>query len=186
MLLNNNALKILSEFSQDYSKRIYGGQVAKKLKMNQKTVANILNSLEAENILKYNTEGKNKYYFLNKLNSQIKDILKIVELGRKNLFFEKYPQFKDLFLELEKRTNGLIAIFGSYAKFSSNENSDLDVFVIGNIKDVEDLEDKYNIKINIVRSTHERFSKSDVFIKEVLKNHIILKGIEEYIELTWS
>jgi len=186
MLLNINALKIMGEFSSDYSKRVYGGELAKKLKMNQKTVSNILNSLENEHILKYTTEGKNKYYFLNKLNPQIRDFLKIVEFGRKSLLFEKYPKFKELFLELEKRTKGIIAIFGSYAKFSSNEQSDLDVFVMGSIKDVEDLEEKYDIKINIVRSTQEKFNKSDIFIKEVLKSHILLKGIEEYLELTWQ
>jgi len=186
MLLNKNALRILSEFTSDYSKRIYGGEIAKRLKMNQKTVSNALNSLEADNILKYTTEGKNKYYFLNKLNLQITDILKIVEFGKKNLLFDKYPKFKELFLELEKRTKGMIVIFGSYAKFSSNEQSDLDIFVIGGIKDVEDLEDKYNLKINIIRSTLEKFNKSDIFIQEVLKNHIILKGVEEFIELTWQ
>jgi predicted nucleotidyltransferase len=186
MLLNENALKILSEFSSDYSKRIYGRQVAEKLKMNQKTVSNTLNTLEGEHILKYTTEGKNKYYFLNKLNSQIGDILKIVEFGRKNMFLEKYSKLRGLFLELEKRTKGMLVIFGSYANFTSNEKSDLDVFIIGSIKEVEDLEDKYNIKINVIKSTTEKFNKSEVFIKEVLKNHIILKGVEEFIELTWQ
>ena len=186
MLLNRNTLKILSEFTSDYSKKIYGGEIARKLKMNQKTVSNTLNSLEAENIVKYNVEGKNKYYFLNKLNIQIADILKIVELGKKNLLFEKYSKFKELFLELEKRTRGIIALFGSYAKFISNEKSDLDVFVMGGMKNVEDLEDRYNIKINVVKSTKEKFNKSDIFIKEVLNNHIILKGVEDFIELTWQ
>ena len=185
MLLNNNTLKVLSEFSSDYHKRIYGGEIAKRLKMNQKTVSNILNSLEANNILKYATEGKNKYYFLNKLNPQIADSLKIVEIGRKNLFFEKYPKFKELFLELEKRTNGVLIIFGSYANFTSTEKSDLDVFILGNMEESEDLEDKYNLKINIVRSIEKKFNKFDIFIKEVLKNHLILKGVEKFIELTW-
>jgi len=186
MLLNENALKILSEFCSDSAKRIYGWHIAKKLKMNQKTVSNTLNALEKENILKYNTEGKNKYYFLNKLNSQISDILKIVEFGRKNLFLEKYIKIKELFLEMEKRTKGMLIIFGSYANFTSNEKSDLDVFVIGSIDEVEDLEDKYDLKINIVKSTKEKFNKLDIFIKEVLKNHILLRGVEDFIELTWQ
>lgn len=186
MLLNKTALRILSEFCLDNDKRIYGWQIAKKLKMNQKTISNTLNSLEAENILKYTTEGKNKYYFLNKLNSQIKDVLKIVELGRKGLFLEKYTPLKELIIELEQRTKGMLVLFGSYANFTSNEKSDLDVFIIGTIKEVEDLEDKYNLKLNIVKSTKEKFNKSDIFIKEVLKNHIILKGVEDFIELIWQ
>ena len=53
MLLNENAISVLSEFCSDYDKRVYGSQIAKKLKMNQKTVSNTLNALEKENILKY-------------------------------------------------------------------------------------------------------------------------------------
>ena len=33
--------------------------------MNQKTIANTLNSLEKQNIVKFSTEGRNKYYILN-------------------------------------------------------------------------------------------------------------------------
>ena len=46
MLLNKNKLKILKEFSNDYGKRVYGRNIADKLKMNQKTVSNTLNELK--------------------------------------------------------------------------------------------------------------------------------------------
>jgi len=69
MILNINKIKILKEFSSGYHKRIYGRDIAKKLKMNQKTVSNVLNRLEKEHILEYKKEGKNKYYYLNVLPS---------------------------------------------------------------------------------------------------------------------
>jgi len=136
MILNDKTLNILEEFCLDYNKKIYGRQVANKLKMNQKTVSNMLNRLEKDGILKYSTEGKNKYYFLNILNPQIKDIIKILEIARKNKFIQKHSKLKDLFYALEKRANGILVIFGSYANFTSNKDSDLDVFVIGGIKDI--------------------------------------------------
>ena len=46
MILNINKIKILKEFSSGYHKRIYGRDIAKKLKMNQKTVSTVLNRLE--------------------------------------------------------------------------------------------------------------------------------------------
>jgi predicted nucleotidyltransferase len=185
MLLNKNAFKILAEFCSDYSRRIYGWQIAKKLKMNQKTVSNVLNLLEKENIIKYVTEGKNKYYFLNKLNPKILDILKIIEIERKNIFLEKNIKLQDLFLELEKRAEGVVIIFGSYANSTNNEKSDLDVFIFGKRVEIKDLEDKYNLEINIITSNREKFNKEEVFIKEIIKNHIILRGVEEFIELIW-
>lgn len=186
MLFNNNARLILGEFCLDYSRKMYGRQLAKSLKMNQKTAANTLNGLEKEGILKYSTEGKNKYYFLNKHNPKVADVIKIIEIERKNRFIERYPELKELFYALEKKTDGMAIIFGSYANLTANKNSDLDVFIAGKISDTNDLEEAYNIKINVVKSSKENINKNNIFIKEIVKNHIILKGVEEFIGLTWQ
>ena len=185
MLLNRNKLKILGEFSIHYTRRIYGRDIAKKLRMNQKTVSNILNELEKEHILKFTREGKNKYYYLNEFYPYIREIIQLIETQRKINFLEKYEKLKDLFLKLEKRAEGILIIFGSYANFSANEKSDLDIFVIGNIRDIEDLEELYNVKINIVKSNKKKFDKKEHIIKEIIKNHIILKGVEGFVELIW-
>ena len=185
MLLNRNKLNVLGEFSTDYAKRIYGRDVSKKLTMNQKTVSNILNELEEEHILKFRQEGKNKYYYLNEFYPYIKEIIQLIEIERKINFLEKYKKLKDLFLKIEERSEGILIIFGSYANFSANEKSDLDIFVIGSIKDVEDLGEIYNLKINIIKSNKKKFDKNDHIIKEIIKNHILLKGIEDFIQLIW-
>lgn len=185
MILNENKLRILEEFSVDYTKRIYGREIAKKLEMNQKTVSNVLNELEKQNILKFMMEGKNKYYYLNKFYPHLKEIIKLIEIQRKINFLEKYGKLKELFFELEKRTGEMLIIFGSYADFSATPKSDLDVFVLGKIKDIEDLEELYNIKINVVRSNKNKFNKKEHFIKEVIKNHIILKRVEDFVNLIW-
>ena len=48
MILNNYS-RILGLFTSNYSKQVYGWQIAKELKMNQKTVSNILKKMEKEN-----------------------------------------------------------------------------------------------------------------------------------------
>ena len=186
MILNNNVLDILESFSEDYNKKIYGRGIAKRLKMNQKTASNILNKLEREHILRFSIEGKNKYYYLNNLNQNIKEIIKMIEINKKIKFLDRYKKFRDLFNKLELLSKGIIVIFGSYANFSANEKSDLDVFVVGNHKEVKNLEQLYNIKINIVQIDKKKFDKEDILIKEIIKNHIILKGAEEFIELIWQ
>ena len=185
MLLDINKIKILKEFSEDYRKRIYGRNIAKKLEMNQKTVSNILKNLEKEHILKYNKEGKNKYYYLNEFYPYLKEVIQIIETKRKIDFLLKYKELKELFSKLEERTNGILVIFGSYAKLTADEKSDLDVLVLGKIKNIQDLEDMFNIKINLIKSEKKKFDKAEVFIKEIIKNHIILKGKEEFTDLLW-
>ena len=185
MILNNKIVKILEVFSGDYNKRIYGRDVAKKLKMNQKTVSNILNSLEKENILKFSIEGKNKYYYLNRFNPNIKEIVKLIEIQRKIEFLGGYKRFRELFNKLDERAKGILIIFGSYADYSANEKSDLDISIIGNIGNIGDLEQLYNIKINIVKISEKDFNKEDTIVREIIKKHIILKGEDEFIRLIW-
>ena len=185
MLLNNKELNILGIFTSDYNSRHYGRKISEKLKINQKTVSNILNKLEKQHIIKFTQEGKNKYYFLNKLNPSVKEVVKLAEINKRIIFFEKYKKINPLFLEIEKRVIGIVIIFGSYANFTKNEDSDLDLFVIGNIQNIKDLESLYNIKINIVKSAKNKFKSQDLFSREIIKNHIILKGIEEFIDLIW-
>jgi len=184
MLLNINKFNILSEFSKDYSRKIYGRDVAKKLRMNQKTVSNTLNELEKEDILKFTHEGKNKYYYMNEFYPYIKEIIKLIEIQRKINFLKKYDKLKGLFSKLENQSEGILIIFGSYANFNANERSDLDIFVTGDIS-IEDLETSYNIKINIIKSSKKGFNKNEHIIKEIIKNHIILMGVEDFVDLIW-
>ena len=185
MILNKNIAKVLEVFSDDYNKKIYGRDVAKRLKMNQKTVSNTLNKLEKENILKFSIEGKNKYYYLNRFNSNIKEIIRLIEIQRKIEFLNKYKTFRELFDKINERAKGILIIFGSYAGYFANEKSDLDISIIGKIDDIRDLEQLYNIKINIVKISKKDFNKEDTIIKEIIKKHVILKGEYEFIRLIW-
>ena len=185
MLHDKKDIKILEEFTSDKNKRIYGVAIAKKFKLNQKTVSNILNNLEKENILKFSKEGKNKYYFLNLLNPRIKEIIKMAEINKKISFIQKHKKFVGLFDEIALRVKGIAIVFGSYAQGNEKHNSDLDLLVIGEIKNVLNLEDSFKVEINIIKSTKNKFTKNKPFVKEIMENHIILKGLEEFVEI-WS
>ena len=185
MLLNDKVLGVLEVFSSDYKGKVYGREIAKRQRMNQKTVANILNRLEKDNIVKFSQEGKNKYYYFNHNSPEIKEVIKFVELGKKIKFLIKYKNLRDLFAKLEERTKGMLIVFGSYASFSSTETSDLDVFIMGSISNIHDLEELYSLKINLLGADKNKFDSKQHIIKEVVKNHVILKGAEEFIELIW-
>jgi predicted nucleotidyltransferase len=185
MVFNDKTINILGEFSSDYSKKIYGREISRRLKMNQKTVSNTLNKLEKEHILKFSLEGKNKYYYINRFNPKIKEIIKLIEINKKVVFLDRHKRKRELFEKIESRANETVIVFGSYAKNQETEKSDLDLFVIGNISNLKDLELLYNIKINIIKSSAEKFSSKEHLIKEVISNHVILKGVETFIKLIW-
>ena len=184
MLLNDKELKILNVFSNDYSRMIYGRDVAKNLGLNQKSVSNALNGLERKHVLKYKIEGRNKYYFLNRMNPGIKEIIKLIEINRKIEFLGN-SKIAELLVKLEERVNGILIVFGSYASGRNKKGSDLDLFVVGRVDGIDSLKDVYGIDINVVRTTRGKFDKGDIIVKEVMGNHVVLKGVEEFVDLIW-
>jgi predicted nucleotidyltransferase len=185
MLLNTRESKVLEEFADDFHKGIHGRALAKKTGMNQKTASNIFNRLEKENIVKYRFEGKNKVYFLNGLNPHIKEIIKIIEINRKLNFLEQNKKLVNLFKELEQSSEGTLIVFGSYASGTRTSKSDLDILLLGKSSSIENLEKTFNIEINLIKSSKNKFNKDEPFIKEVIKNHIVLKGVDEFVNLIW-
>jgi len=181
MLLDKNTL-IFEEFIKDYKTKLTGSFIAKRKKLNQKTVSNILKKLEKDNILKSTKQGRNKLYFLNLENTEIiKKFITSVESQRTIIFYNKNPIIKEIINKIYNHIEGIIIIFGSYANNSQKTDSDLDVLIIGKTKDneIEKIADTYNIEINL--KIYPKLNKKDHLIKEVIKNHIIIKGTEEFI-----
>ena len=55
--------------------------------------------METQGILKFKREGKNKYYFLNKNNQEIKEIIQLVEINKKINFTKKHIKLGVLVLK---------------------------------------------------------------------------------------
>ena len=186
MLLNKSELKILEEFAKNKDNRIYGRAISQKYNLNQKTVSNVLNNMEKQGILKFKREGKNKYYFLNKNNPDIKEIIQLTEINKKINFMKSHIRFKGLFEGFGEKASGILIVFGSYAKGIEKKDSDLDILAIGEIKNTKELEKSFGIDVNIIKTKKDKFDKNEPFIKEIMENHIILKGVEEFVDLIWQ
>jgi len=185
MLFNKSEITVLEEFTRSKNARIYGSDISKKKKLNQKTVSNILNRLEKENILKFKTEGKNKYYFLNERGNNTRELVKLIEIAKKMEFMKRHPKLISVLNELENKTSGILILFGSYVKNTQNKTSDLDIFVIGEIENIRGVEDSFGVEINIIKTSKIKFDENQPLVKEVLSNHIIFKGMEDFVELIW-
>ena len=89
-MLHTKIYEILNQFSGNYNNEIYGRELIGKVKMSQKGIALALEELEKVFILKSRRQGSLKYYRLNLANSEIKDMLAIVELMRKGKFLARH------------------------------------------------------------------------------------------------
>ena len=183
----NIELEVIALYRGNYKERFYLREISKLARLPLKTTQNALLHLEKSRILKGKLEGKNKYFALNLENIQAKLFLLQAEIYKTNLFLETYPMFKT-FLK-STSTQAPIIVFGSFAKFKPNKDSDIDLFIISD----NEKELPFHLlphKIHKVCISETSFLKSfkeqETLIKEIEKSHIILNNHSFYVNLLWS
>ncbi len=153
--------------------------IAKKLNTNHMAIARKMKELQAENVVDYKTEGKNKKYFLKKT-IEARSYILSSENYKLNKLLKKYPNLRRIIEKIQEDKRIKLAIlFGSYAKGLAKQESDIDVYIETKDKvikeDLSSISSKLSIKIG-------EYDKSDPLIREIEKNHVIIKGVEYYYE----
>ena len=195
MLLNDIRIAVIDNFLGSYRIEMTGSDIAKRKKLNQKSAANALRELEKEGFLKSRIEGKNRLYFLNLGDAEnIINFVSALEHIKAIRFYKKNAVIKEFVSKADACFNGIVAIFGSYAKGLQKEGSDLDIFIAGKCNDAkaEDVAALYNIELSIKKYPHKVFqqglSANDPLIEEVIKSHILVKNTESFVKsvLKWK
>ena len=89
----------------------------------------------------------------------------------------------------ELSTSSLLIVFGSFAKFKAEKDSDLDLLVV--LKRKEDLPFYllgYNIhKVELLEKNFiKAIENNETLIREIAENHIILNDHSFYVNIMWS
>ena len=126
----------------------------------------------------FSFKGRNRVFFI-KNTLQARNYVYNAERYKLNLLLEKYPSLSIILSEIIRNTNGLVILFGSYAKFSADKNSDIDIYIETSDKKLKSKIEAINSKINVKIG---KFDKNSLLIKEIIKEHVILKGEELFYE----
>ncbi len=149
-------------------------RIAKDLKTNHMTVKRALDILIRENALDVRKEGKNSIYSIKKT-LEAQNFVFMAEIYKFNSLIKKHPELKQDLKELKKLPAGIIAVFGSYAKCTETDKSDIDIYIetqSGKIKkEASKISRKFSVKTGA-------YARDNLLIKEIEKNHIIVKGVE--------
>ena len=186
-MIHNKYYEIMKHFLNGYDKEIYGRELVKKVNISQKNVALTLEEMEKEGVLCSILKGKVRYFSLNKSNPLVSKYILLSEIENSIMFFKKYPKVNHVLSQIDK-SNKIICIFGSYAKGNQKKDSDLDLFIIGRFDEMEikKIGKDYNLDINIKSGSKSDFISSlksgGSFINEILENHIIISGYENFVE----
>ncbi|MBI2141517.1 nucleotidyltransferase domain-containing protein [Candidatus Woesearchaeota archaeon] len=155
--------------------------IANDLGVSHTTVLRKAEALVKANALDYKKEGKNRVFSLKKT-LKAKNYVYMAEGYKANKVLENYPELgvvmKDV---LESTTSDLIVLFGSYAGFSAKADSDIDVFMETKDRSLKEKLKQISGKINLKIG---KFDLSNSLIKEIIKNHAIIKGVEVFYEKT--
>jgi len=155
--------------------------IAKQLNESHSTVLRKLNKLVEENVLDYKILGRNKVFFIKK-NLQAKNYVFNAERYKLIKLVKEYPELGIIIEDLLKKTNEkLIVLFGSYSKFTAKKDSDIDIFIETRNRKIKEETESVHSKIKVKIGN---FNLNSSLIKEIVKNHVILRGAEDFYEKT--
>jgi predicted nucleotidyltransferase len=175
-IINNIELEIILVLLRGKS---HLREISRDTKRSPATIFRKLNEMAKNNIVDYKSEGKNNVYFI-KNNLLAKKVVYEAENYKLIKLLHKYPDLSVILNEvLTKEKSDIIILFGSYANFTTNKESDIDIYIeTNNVKvknEMKNIHSKINTKIG-------DFDINSPLIKEIVKNHIILRGTEKYYE----
>lgn len=155
-------------------------QLAKQTKTNYRIAHKTVKLLEKEDLIKTEKAGNSLLCSLTyNFNEKIF-----------NAEHERRKKFKHLIKRFEEaKQNYILLLFGSYAKNTQTKDSDIDLLAITeNKKEIEEIAELIPKNIHLTTVNYKLFldmikSKEINVGNEVLKNNIILIGIEDYYRL---
>ena len=170
---------ILRHFFEEPNKWFHVREMARILKLNPTTVSKYLNALYKKGMLIKKLERKHLLFKADTENSSYKDakIYYNIKLIRECGLID--------YLDKELHSPQAIVLFGSCAKGENDKNSDIDLFIIANIKkslNLTKFEEKIKAKIQLFIKNKEEFldlQNSNKNLINSIINGIIIKGYLE-------
>ncbi|MHB1830463.1 MAG: nucleotidyltransferase family protein [Candidatus Micrarchaeaceae archaeon] len=151
--------------------------VARAMSASPSTVMRVLDDLSVKNVIDYRKEGKNKVFFI-KSTLQARMYVYMAEHYKFDLLLTKYPKLGVILKEVIGKTGRkLVVLFGSYANFTATSKSDIDIYVEG-----DDVDSGLKEISSFISLKFGRFDMNSPLIKEMIKKHIIIHGVEDFYE----
>ena len=164
--------KVLGYYFINPEARHYSRELANILKLDPGNLSRKLAEMAGEGLFKVESEGRNRYFLLNKDFPLLAEYQKIYQV--------KFGVAESLSAIL-RHVSGLkrACIFGSYAKGNFEAGSDIDLLLVGEFdyqavsRSLAKLEKQWRREINIIDFTSQEFAvkrkKKDEFLVNILE-----------------
>lgn len=191
-------LKIVDLLARNMERKFTINGVAKSLNEYYSFVYRIVNQLIKDNVITKEKAGKS---YLCSINLGVEKTVALIQLSEIEKKDELYSSNKELKVILEDFIKSAeltakpvsIVLFGSYAKGIATKESDIDILLISKTKKgidkiAKEIYAKYGKEINPVIMTPEDFKrqKDKTLIKEIIKDHYVLYGVENFVNVVFK
>jgi predicted nucleotidyltransferase len=191
--INQTTLKMLGLYRSNYNVSFHVRAVARETNIDVKAIQLQLRMLEKINVVSSAQKGRNKEYSLNLNNYLTKYYMILAETFASITYLSKNFEVKKLFSEIGDKIGDSVMLFGSFAKGEMTQKSDIDLLVIGDKKpDLDAVREAGRLigrEIGVKSTTEEKFLEGlmngDPLIREVVANHVTLKGIDAICAVMW-
>ncbi|MDE1831534.1 MAG: nucleotidyltransferase domain-containing protein [Thaumarchaeota archaeon] len=191
--INQTTLKILGLYLDDYKKSLHLREISRETKTDVKAIQLQLKKLEKINVLSSIIRGRNKDYQLNLNNVTAKYYLVMAETFMSIIYLKRHFLIKKIVEEIENKVHDPLILFGSFAKETYTKDSDVDVFLISDKKiNTDSIIEATNMvgrKINLKSTSRQQFLEglrnNDPLVKEIVSNHVVLKGADQFSDIMW-
>ena len=151
--------------------------ISRKLLVPHATIMRRLNGLIKENAVDYKKNGKNKDFFLKKT-MESRAYIYSAEMYKLLKLLKKYPELGVILNDVINKTDEkLVLLFGSYSKFEAGKESDIDIYAETTDSKVKESIDSIHTKIS---TKIGKFDTSSMLVREIIKDHVIIRGVEEF------
>ena len=191
--INQTTLKILGLYVSDYGKSLHLREIARETAVDVKAVQLQLKRLERVNVVSSVMRGRNKEYRLNLGNLMSRYYMVLAETFASVNYLGANFLVKKVIGEIEDHVEGIVILFGSFARGEATKRSDIDLFVISDEKidrnGIMDVGNRVGREISVKSADKAQFLKGlvegDPLIREVVSSHVVLKGIDEFCDIMW-
>jgi len=160
---------------------IHPRSLAEKLQTNHMTVTRKLQVLVDENVVDYRAVGKTKVYGLKK-SIEGRNAGMIGELYKQSQIIRRYPILRRIFKSVQETPGAPLALlFGSYAKGNADNKSDIDIYIETEDPTIKRALEKEHSALSVKIGG---FDPESLLIREIIKDHVIIKGVELYFDKT--
>ncbi len=194
--LEKTDFEVLSFLIENLKKEFSIKEISENLKKPYVKIHSSINRLADKGIVKEEIKGKSHYCSVDYKNNI--DVVCFINSQKAKEFLLKNKKIKLIvedIIESIKITGYIFLLFGSYAKGLADKHSDLDMAIITSNEDKGEAERVLNsekrlssLEIHSLEFSYKEFmemlkSKEMNVGKEIVKNHIIFKGCEQFYDL---